>query len=347
MNTLAVSQRNNSLSLNEVLTLLFNGRTPTLEDELLSACLFLSDACRFHDVAFPDIGSSSAPLLFDSKLQNVMTKIAKERGLSQKQISWCSSMVDSRIPWTNILGTIDAAFDPCFVSWLLDILNSFSMMEHGEPIDRLNFALSSFYSKVKADRALLPPHFLPTAVFLLEGATEMVLLPHVAHCLGVPFNAFGMMVVGAGGANQVVRQYTRLSRSTSLPLFCLLDADAVDQAAAIRRNLRQDDRLFVISQGEVEDTLDTKLFVDLLNEYMHSSLASVSSIEPTDLQSGVGKVYAAERLLRERASMEFDKVKFARTAITQIKRQEEIPEELRYIVMSIADDLLRFSKHGQ
>ena len=63
-------------------------------------------------------------------------------------------------------------------------------------------------------------------VILVEGLTEETLLPAFARFLGYDFYKNGVQVIPAGGKNQVVKMYYKLSQELKIPIFLLLDKDA-------------------------------------------------------------------------------------------------------------------------
>jgi hypothetical protein len=156
---------------------------------------------------------------------------------------------------------------------------------------------------------------LPNFVLLVEGPTEVLLLPRFAALLDFNFSGAGAMVVPAGGANQVAKNYLYLREVLRLPIFVLLDRDAEEQNEILQSSLRDDDRLHVLADGEIEDVLTTDAFVPLLNKYIHSLPMVVSdtlSIRDEEFASALPRTRILDRLWKERNLGKFDKLGFAK-----------------------------------
>lgn len=102
-------------------------------------------------------------------------------------------------------------------------------------------------------------------VILCEGATEEILLSKFAGDLGCDFNKEGILVLGAGGKNQVARKYYKMVENIKIPVFILLDFDAVETVDIIKPKLRKKDKIYLIKAGEFEDILSKELIVDSIN----------------------------------------------------------------------------------
>ena len=104
--------------------------------------------------------------------------------------------------------------------------------------------------------------------------------------------------------------------------------------------------MFILSEGEIEDTLETEVFLDALNEYLNRSLASVSQIEYDELalHRALRKTELAARILRKRASLNFNKVDFAKIVANRIDDAARIPLELSLILETIEKTLLERRK---
>ena len=112
-------------------------------------------------------------------------------------------------------------------------------------------------------------------VILVEGITEEILLPVFAKLLGYDFYAHGIQVIAAGGKNQVVKMYYKLSQELRIPIFVLLDKDAEDNINQIKPKLRDVDRIHLVSCGEFEDLLP----LDLVKKTLEYELSNISILE--------------------------------------------------------------------
>lgn len=102
-------------------------------------------------------------------------------------------------------------------------------------------------------------------VILCEGATEEILLPEFAKICGYDFKKNGVYLLGAGGKNQVGRKYLKMLEEIKLPIFILLDSDAVEIEEIISDKLRKSDDIYLIKNGEFEDILPKKLMIEAIN----------------------------------------------------------------------------------
>jgi hypothetical protein len=181
--------------------------------------------------------------------------------------------------------------------------------------DGLEQARAQFRQQIALHRVSLPGDFLPNFILLVEGATEVILLPRLAALLDFNFARSGAMVVAAGGANQVAKSYLYLREVLRLPIFVVLDRDAEAQNEILQSSVRDDDRIHVLADGEIEDVLSTEAFVPLLNKYIHSLPMVVSdtlSIRDEEFATALPRTRILDRLWKERSLGKFDKVGFAK-----------------------------------
>jgi hypothetical protein len=266
---------------------------------------------------------------------------ASARGAGQATLRWCLSVLRMNLPWHALAGAGSWADDAraAMVANLLDAINGSSCLTIRESLFNCT---PLFQQYVLQHRCELPVNFLPQGILLVEGTTEAILFPRAASCLGTSFESCGLLLLAAGGANQVVKRFMQLKEMVVMPIACALDADAAEQAQVIRDGLREHDQLHVLQHGEVEDAFSARLFTELLNQYLQASLASSDAIKLDEfvrLSRGQRKTRAAHQLLRQRASIDFDKVQFAKLAAQRFQSESDIPEELRYIVRAIAEGL--------
>jgi len=212
-----------------------------------------------------------------------------------------------------------------------------------DALERANLSLSAigieraqkiFLSMLGQRRAALPGSFLPALILLVEGPTEALLLPHFARCLGFDLDAHAVMVVAAGGANQVLRRFLDLRVLTTLPIAVVLDGDAREPSTLIAEALRKEDRLHILSAGEIEDVFDQPVFLSLLNDYLRTGRLGMP-VQPADLQVGEPRTGALNRIWRKRGLGDFDKIGFARTVAEKLTKPVQVPADLRAIVRSL------------
>lgn len=169
------------------------------------------------------------------------------------------------------------------------------------------------------------------AVVIVEGITEEILLPKFASVLGFDFLQNGIKILPAGGKNQVVKLYYSLSQQLKLPIFVLLDKDAVDNVDAINNRLRDIDTVYLLNSGEFEDLLPKQLIVKSIN----SHLKNFASVDIQDITKPEPMVQVLEEIFKERGIHEFKKAEFAHIVYSQITSKNDISDEIVYIVDGI------------
>ena len=107
-------------------------------------------------------------------------------------------------------------------------------------------------------------------ILLCEGQTEYVLLNSIARKVGYDFNKAGILIIQAGGKNQVAKKYYELVEYCRLPFFVLLDKDGVEISKLIENKLKQKDKVYLISSGEFEDLIPVDILMNTIN-YIHNN----------------------------------------------------------------------------
>ncbi len=170
-------------------------------------------------------------------------------------------------------------------------------------------------------------------VVIVEGITEEILLPQFSKVLGLDFLAHGIKILPAGGKNQVVKLYYSLSEELRLPIFVLLDKDAVENVNLINRKLRDEDRVHLLNSGEFEDLLPLNLILKTIN----SHLKNFASISIKDLEKDEPMVKILEEIFKCCGIHEFKKAEFAHLVQNQIKSTADISEEISCIIKSLQE----------
>lgn len=298
------------------------------------------EAKRFNSFAFKTWADHSENTLELNKLKD--QPITKETDLLS---AWLDLQVRSAPLWTALRqpGPWDA--DPR-KPFMLEALQFIEHALHQTSPDYLSDARLrqnlgiSFTELLKAYRPRLPGHFLPEKLLIVEGPTEVILLPYFAQCLGSDISKAGIMFVSAGGANKVLKKYLHFKELVCLPIICLLDNDAQEQYTSIAHHLRGEDRLLLVHSGEIEDIIGLKPLVSLLNSYL-TGLFIKSGIYPTieeeDFSQNISRKQVLERLWRERELGKFDKVDFARFVASQEKRADLISDHGKNLIEKILD----------
>ena len=171
-------------------------------------------------------------------------------------------------------------------------------------------------------------------VLVVEGLTEETLLPAFSKFLGFDFYKEGIQIIPAGGKNQVVKLYYKLSEELRVPIFLLLDKDAEDNISQIKPKLRDIDKIHLVSCGEFEDLLPKSLIVKAVN----SELSNFASISAEDLTEGIGEVENLENIFKEKGLHEFKKADFAKLVRENIEEESDISTEIREIITELQEN---------
>jgi hypothetical protein len=196
----------------------------------------------------------------------------------------------------------------------------------------------AFVEQERVLRPLLPASFLPSRILLVEGPTEQIVIPHLAQCLNLNFSERGIMLVPAGGANQVMRRYLNFREVVAIPIDCVLDGDVAGHADSISEHLRDQDHLYTLSSGEIEEVFSHEQLTQIANCYLetHKEGSIQSVILDSEWADNVSKKEALERLWRKRGLGPFDKIGFAHAVAKSIRRPAQVPAEMKEIIERIA-----------
>ncbi len=215
----------------------------------------------------------------------------------------------------------------------LDYKSAIDLLQNPEPLNLRWLTRLVSLDKMKKIREKYGILYPIECVILVEGITEETLLPEFARVLGFDFLKYGIKVLPAGGKNQVVKLYYALSEQLKLPIFTLLDKDAVENVEMINNKLRTIDKVYILNSGEFEDLLTKPLILKTLNsEFKNFSTISISDImrtEPT--------VKILEEIYKEKGLHEFKKAEFANLVKSQISSEEDISEEIKSVISSIKE----------
>ncbi|HBG49013.1 MAG TPA: hypothetical protein DDW90_05835 [Cyanobacteria bacterium UBA9971] len=170
-------------------------------------------------------------------------------------------------------------------------------------------------------------------IVLVEGATEEVLLPLFSSVAGIDFEKTGIELVAAGGKNQVARIYAEINLGVNLPIFIILDADAQEIADEIRKIIRQQDRLYLISGGEFEDILPDELICRATNSYY----GLTGKINKEEISINGRKTVTLANLWKQKGFGEFKKAEFAQIIAENIKTSADLSEEMQKIILNIRE----------
>ncbi len=145
-------------------------------------------------------------------------------------------------------------------------------------------------------------------VILTEGATEEILLSRFAKKLGFDFDKEGVLIIGAGGKNQVARKYYKMADEIKLPVFILLDFDADETKELIEPKLKEKDKIYLIKAGEFEDILPLDLIIKSINSNFSNNL----HCDISDFNSELKMTKNLHILFKNKGFGEYKKADFAK-----------------------------------
>jgi hypothetical protein len=227
-------------------------------------------------------------------------------------------LLNNNINYTRIVDLLDEDL-PVNLTWL-KYLNDFSAKHSTYDFNALCELRKQYTLKFPIEK-----------IILVEGITEEILLPAFSRYLGNDFYSNGVQIIAAGGKNQVVKMYYKLSQEIKLPIFVLLDKDAENNIKQIEPKLRSIDKIHLVSCGEFEDLLSKSLIVKTVNSHFENFLA----ITEQDLNSDLPTAHVLEELFKTRGLHEFKKAEFAKLVRENINERTDISGEISEIIKEI------------
>ena len=214
----------------------------------------------------------------------------------------------------------------------LDYMSALEYLEEPESLNlKWLLCLKDNMKNVEDMRFMHSLQYPLRGVVIVEGITEEILLPTFAEVLGFDFLKTGIKVLPAGGKNQVVKLYYKMSEQLKLPIFVLLDKDAEENAELINQKLRPQDSVYIINSGEFEDTLPKNLILKTLNKDMKN----FATINQDELLSYSSMVEALGEIFKEKGLHEFKKADFATQVKSNISKDVDASDEIREIISKI------------
>lgn len=169
-----------------------------------------------------------------------------------------------------------------------------------------------------------------SAVLICEGITEETLLPEFAKILNFDFDKYGIYVVSAGGKNQVVKTFYKMSEYLKIPIFILLDNDAEENRKEIQPRLREIDKIHIIKKGEFEDIIP----VHLLEKTLNYATANISFAGMEPIADGETVEFLTD-FFKHRGMHEFKKAEFATMVKKNITNINDISDEIKEIIQEL------------
>ncbi len=322
---------------------IYGGRPTTEACRLLSVLLAVEEIACFDEIAFAswsiESGTQVPGPLQSGQFWRALQLWFNEANLSQGQIRWLNHCALATPDWSLLRG--DGPWNG--VSLAIFFTEALRQIEEqfpdGAVFDTKSFARAHarFARLLKSFRSDLPADFIPQAMVIVEGSTEEVLLPCFGKVFGLNFQSQAFMVVSAGGAKQVAKRYLLFRDLVAMPIVCILDRDAEEQSALIGDCIRDCDKLFVLTSGEIEDTFETVAFTRHLNQYLESFPGSVRPVAPADFPPGASRKSQLNKLWKERRLGDFDKIAFAASIAAHLDTASDVPEDLTRILKFLAE----------
>ncbi len=323
----------------------FGGRPSDNASRLLSVLLGLEEIARFDEIAFAswanEIGPEESNGNQSSDFWQGLRQWFEGANLSASQTRWLMHCALTTPAWIQLTSAGPWSDDPIKI-FLLNALEQVKILVSTRAPDTFDpkvFARAhAQFTKLLAElRAQLPGDFLPQVIVIVEGPTEAVLLPRFAASMGIDLQANAIMIIPAGGAKQVSRRYLFLRDLVALPIVCILDRDAEEQAGVINDTIRDCDKLFVLEAGEIEDTFEIGTFVRQLNLYLESFHGSVQPLSTSDFPSKVSRKIILNKLWKARKLGDFDKIAFAESIARNLNDEADVPREVVIILKFLAE----------
>lgn len=215
-------------------------------------------------------------------------------------------LLNNKINYSSLINLIDEE-QVVNLRWLKSLLNN-SDLEKNRQNNKLKYPIKK--------------------VLLVEGLTEEILLPAFSKYLSHDFYEEGIQIIPAGGKNQVVKLYYKLSEELRIPIFLLLDKDAENNINQIKPKLRNIDKIHLVRCGEFEDLLPKSLIIKAVNK----ELNNFAKITENDLEDSIPEAKNLENIFKTKGLHEFKKADFAKVVRDCINEPSDVSDEIRDII---------------
>lgn len=168
-------------------------------------------------------------------------------------------------------------------------------------------------------------------IVLCEGITEEILLPRFSQLFGFDFDKNGIKLISAGGKNQVAKMYCSIKDELKIPVFILLDADAIETLEIIKKVIRPNDKIYLIKSGEFEDIFS----LNLIKRTINNSFKNICQCCIADLKSDLPMTKTLTEFYRINELGDFQKAIFAKELANNLKYKTDLTKELSEIIIQI------------
>lgn len=187
------------------------------------------------------------------------------------------------------------------------------------------------YNNLVGKREAKNLRFPVEKVVLCEGITEEILLPKFGALGGYNFDQNGVKLISAGGKNQVAKFYCELKDELKIPVFILLDADAVETSESILKVKRDCDHIYLIKQGEFEDIFSLNLIKRTINQ----RFKNICECCKEDFKSDKPMTKILAEFFRLNNLGDFQKSDFAKELAANLKYETDLTAEIIQIIQKI------------
>ncbi len=224
-----------------------------------------------------------------------------------------------------------------YLSCRLNISGLLSRIENSVKLPKNLFWLKNLsdninLKNIRNEKSLLYPIEM---LLLCEGETERIVLSTILKLLNCNLDKMGIMLIAAGGKNQVARKYYSMLDYIKLPCFILLDKDALEVKSFIDAKIRDIDSVYLINSGEFEDLIPENILINTLN-FIHNTEIHCKSEDFDDNYSAVCNL---ENICKKYGFGEFKKAHFAQNLKEYIEKyctkDDFIHSEISEIVKAI------------
>ncbi len=171
----------------------------------------------------------------------------------------------------------------------------------------------------------------PKKVVLTEGITEEILLPVFLKQAETDRQKARVEIIGIGGKSRTLKFYNTFKEQLKIPVYILLDKDALPIFEEVKTSLRNIDKAHLISKGEFEDVIPKNLFKNAIN----SEFKLQAKISVNDFEDNLSMVENLHEIYRKNGFGEFKKSKMAQLVKQSLPNKLILNGELKTIINEI------------
>ncbi|HTY21552.1 MAG TPA: TOPRIM nucleotidyl transferase/hydrolase domain-containing protein, partial [Desulfomonilaceae bacterium] len=176
----------------------------------------------------------------------------------------------------------------------------------------------------------------PEGLILVEGQTEVGLLPATSLKRGLPLIQKGIKVFDCEGKQHMPKLFKKFKKEfPKIPIVCLLDEDAQEEWQEIERMVRGAKNKYAVvrlNRGTIEDVLPLHRAVQALNKLYPAE--QVDEIRESDFDERLGFVENAKQVLWRRRQTSFDQKSRFGFLVGLCLEKGEIPPEVEEVIDS-------------